>query len=65
MSNAIFQVPIAVNEPVRQYPPSAKETKSLLSTYEKMLNGAPIDMPMYIGGEEIRTDNKKRWKFRS
>ena len=59
MSNAIFQVPIAVNEPVRQYPPSAKETKSLLSTYEKMLNGAPIDMPMYIGGEEIRTDNKK------
>ena len=59
MSNAIFQVPIAINEPVRQYPPSAKETKSLLSTYEKMLNGAPIDMPMYIGGEEIRTDNKK------
>ncbi len=59
MSNAIFQVPVAINEPVRPYLPSTDETSNLLATYEKMLSDSPIDMPMYIGGEEIRTQSKK------
>ena len=59
MSNAIFKVPTPVNEPVKNYEKGSKERESLLKEYKKMYNADPIDVPMYIGGEEIRTDNKK------
>ena len=59
MSNAIFQVPIAVNEPIKGYAPGSAERKSLLNKYQEMYNQAAIDVPMYIGGKEIRTTNKK------
>ncbi len=59
MSNALFQVPIAVNEPVRGYAPGSVEHTRLIEKYKEMLNQAPIDVPMYIGGEEVRTDNKR------
>ncbi len=59
MSNAIFQVPIAVNEPIKGYAPGSSERKSLLNKYQEMYNQAAIDVPMYIGGKEIRTANKK------
>ncbi len=59
MSNAIFQVPIAVNEPIKGYAPGSAERKSLLNKYQEMYNQAAIDVPMYIGGKEIRTANKK------
>lgn len=58
MSNALFQVPIAINEPVRPYAPGTSEHEKLISKYKEMLNQTPIDVPMYIGGKEIRTDNK-------
>ncbi|MDX1652703.1 MAG: L-glutamate gamma-semialdehyde dehydrogenase [Brumimicrobium sp.] len=59
MANAHFTVPKAVNEPVRSYAPGSKERESLLSKYKEMYKQDPIDVPMYIGGEEIRTGNKK------
>ncbi|HIP35786.1 MAG TPA: L-glutamate gamma-semialdehyde dehydrogenase [Crocinitomix sp.] len=59
MSNAIFKVPTPVNEPVLNYEKESKERESLLATYKKMYNAQPIDVPMYIGGEEIRTNDKK------
>ena len=59
MSNAIFKVPVPVNEPVKGYAPGSPEHTSLISTYKEMLNQAPIDIPMYINGKEVRTDNKK------
>ena len=59
MSNAIFRVPIAVNEPIKGYAPGSAERKSLLNKYQEMYNQAAIDVPMYIGGKEIRTANKK------
>ena len=59
MSNAIFRVPIAVNEPIKGYAPGSAERKSLLNKYQEMYNQAAIDVPMYIGGKEIRTTNKK------
>ncbi len=59
MSNAIFQVPIAVNEPIKGYAPGSAERKSLLNKYQEMYNQTAIDVPMYIGGKEIRTANKK------
>jgi 1-pyrroline-5-carboxylate dehydrogenase len=59
MSNALFQVPIAVNEPVRPYVPGSPDHTRLIAKYHEMYNQAPIDVPMYIGGKEIRTENKR------
>ncbi len=59
MSNAFFKVPSTINEPVRGYAPGSTEKESLINMYRKMYNQAPIDVPMYIGSEEVRTDTKK------
>lgn len=59
MSNAIFNVPKAVNEPVRGYAPGSIERDNLLKKYNEMYNQDMIDVPMYIGGKEVRTANKK------
>ncbi|MEN8124768.1 MAG: L-glutamate gamma-semialdehyde dehydrogenase [Bacteroidota bacterium] len=54
MANGFFKVPKAINEPVRDYAPGSPERDSLLAMYKKMYN-ENIDVPAYIGGEEIRT----------
>jgi 1-pyrroline-5-carboxylate dehydrogenase len=59
MSNAIFTVPKATNEPVRAYAPGTSERDSLIAEYKKLLNQSPIDVPMYINGEKIVTNIKK------
>lgn len=59
MSNAFFQVPIAKNEPVRSYAPGSDEHKNLIAKYKEMYSQEPIDVPLYIGGKEVRTENKK------
>ena len=59
MSNAFFNVPTAINEPVKSYAPGSEEKKSLIETYKKMKNQDPIDIPMFIGGKEVRTKNKQ------
>lgn len=59
MSNAIFQVPVAINEPVRGYAPGSADREKLLNTYNEMYNQTPIDIPMYINGKEVFTENKK------
>ena len=60
MSNGIFTVPKAINEPIRLYAPNSNERASLLAMYKTMYNQDPIDVPMYIGKNEVRTENKKR-----
>ena len=57
MSNAFFTPPIAFNEPVTSFAPGSPERKSLLDTYKSMKK-KPADIPMYIGGEEVRTGKK-------
>jgi len=59
MSNGIFNVPIAKNEPVKNYAPGSEERKELMAMYTKMYNQDPIEVPIYIGGEAIKTNNKK------
>ncbi len=59
MSNGVFQVPFPSNEEVKSYAKDSSERESLLATYKEMYNQQPIDVPMYIGSEEIRTENKK------
>jgi 1-pyrroline-5-carboxylate dehydrogenase len=59
MPKGVFQVPVPVNEPVKSYSPGSAEKEALLKAYHTMYNQAPIDVPLYIGSEEIRTSDKK------
>ena len=58
MSNAIFNVPIARNEPVKAYAPGSAERESLLKEYHNLYNQTPIDIPIYIGAEHVYTSEK-------
>lgn len=60
MPKGVFQVPRPVNEPVKSYAPGSAEREALLQAYKAMYNQAPIDVPLYIGGEEIRTNDKRK-----
>jgi 1-pyrroline-5-carboxylate dehydrogenase len=51
-----FRVPIPKNEPVWNYAPGSPERAKLADAINK-LKGQQIDVPMYIGSEEIRNDN--------
>jgi len=53
-----FYYPMPVNEPVLNYAPGSKE-KLALKKVLKELKSEKVDVPMYIGAEEIRTGNKK------
>ena len=57
MSNGFFDIPIAVNEPVKGYEPGSPERESLMRTLEEM-KGMEVELPMIIGGKEIKTGNK-------
>ncbi|NDB34471.1 MAG: aldehyde dehydrogenase family protein, partial [Flavobacteriia bacterium] len=59
MSNAFFSVPKAINEPVKSYASGSLERQNLLEEYRNLYHQEPIDIPMYIGGKEVRTSNKK------
>lgn len=58
MLKGFFHVPKAVNEPVKTYAPNSPEKAAVKTAYTKMWNET-IDVPLYIGGEEIRTGNTK------
>ena len=58
MARGFFNVPIAVNEPVKGYAPGSTEREELLATYKKMY-ASNIDIPMHINGKEVRTGNTK------
>ena len=58
MPKGFFHVPKAVNEPVKSYAPNSPEKLAVLAAYKKMWNET-IDVPNYIGSEEIRTGNTK------
>ena len=56
MASGFYNVPKAVNEPVKSYAPGSFERKTLIETYKKMFN-EQVDIPFYIGGKEYRTGN--------
>ena len=56
MFNGIFRIPQPVNEPCLQYAPGSPERTELSSRLQEMLNGQ-IEVPMIIGGEEVRNGN--------
>ncbi|WP_422089591.1 L-glutamate gamma-semialdehyde dehydrogenase [Tenacibaculum ovolyticum] len=58
MGRGFFNVPAAVNEPVKGYAPGSPEREELLAKYKEMFN-SNIDVPMHINGEEVRTGNTR------
>jgi len=58
MLKGFFHVPKAVNEPVKSYAPNSPERAAVLSAYKEMWH-SKIDVPLYIGSEEIKTGNTK------
>ena len=58
MAKGFFHVPYPKNEPVLSYAPGSKERIALRKALEEA-RGGERDIPMYIGGEEVRTGNKK------
>ena len=57
MSLGYFRYPLPANEPVLQYAPGSAEKKRLKEVL-KELKAQQADIPMYIGGKEIRTNKK-------
>ena len=55
--NQIVNIPTAINEPVRPYAPGTADTQSLKSKIQEM-KSTPVDIPMYIGGKKVYTDEK-------
>jgi 1-pyrroline-5-carboxylate dehydrogenase len=61
MLKGFFNVPEPVNEPVKSYAPGSPE-RSELQAMLKEFRAQQVDVPMYIGSEEVRTGNKKPMK---
>lgn len=59
MPKGFFKAPVAVNEPVKSYAPGSPERKELQRML-KELRKTETDIPMYIGGREVRSENKVR-----
>jgi len=56
MRNGIARVPKAVNEPIKDYAPGSPERANLKKMIEK-LKAQTIEIPLIIGGKEVRTGN--------
>lgn len=56
MNYGYFSYPLPANEPVLNYAPDSAERKSLKDALKKLKNET-ADIPMYIGGTEVRTGN--------
>ena len=59
MTHGVFQVPTAKNEPVRNYAPQSPEKASIKATLKEMA-GQQIEVPLIIGGKEVRTGNTEQ-----
>ncbi len=57
MATGFFNVPTPKNETVLSYAPNSPERKKLKETLAEF-RATKVDVPMYIGGEEVRTDVK-------
>ena len=58
MPKGIYNVPKAFNETVKSYAPGSPEREEVLATFKKMYSET-VDVPLYIGGKEIRTGKTK------
>ena len=59
MPKGFYHVPVPKNEPVLAYSPGSKERRLLKQALDEA-RSKEADIPMYIGGEEVRTGNKQK-----
>ena len=58
MNLGYFSYPLPVNEPVLNYAPGSPERAALKKTLAELKN-QQTDIPMYIGGDEVRTGKQE------
>jgi len=58
MGKGVFQIPKAVNEPVKSYAPETPEREAVTKQYDAYFNGN-IDVPLYIGSKQVKTGNTR------
>ena len=54
MNNSIVNVPIPINEPIKEYRNNSPEKESVLKEYKKLRN-SKTDVKMWIGGKFIKS----------
>jgi len=54
MGKGFFEVPVAINEPVKGYAPGSPEREEVLQTYKDMFQ-TNVDVPLYINGTYVST----------
>lgn len=54
MGKGFFEVPIAVNEPIKDYAPGSPERAAVSAAYKKMYNST-VEVPLYINGKNVKT----------
>src|SRR5690606_21241134 len=59
MTHGVFQVPTPENEPVKAYAPGSPERAALKAELERQA-ATEIEVPLLIGGEEVRTGDVER-----
>ncbi|QJW48439.1 L-glutamate gamma-semialdehyde dehydrogenase [bacterium BFN5] len=59
MNNGYFQIKPPVNEPVKGYLPGSPEKTALKAELERQLAN-PVEVPIIIGGKEIRSGSKAK-----
>ncbi len=62
MSNSYFKVPSPINEPVKMYAPGSPE-KELLKKKIEELKSNQIEVPLIIGGEEVKSDSTEEMRI--
>jgi 1-pyrroline-5-carboxylate dehydrogenase len=58
MGKVYFNVPIAVNEPVKSYAPGTPEREATLAQYDTYFNNK-TEVAMYINGKDVKTGNTR------
>lgn len=57
MPKGNYVIPTAINEPIKSYAPGSPEREELQAMLSE-LRSKQVDIPMYIGSEEVTTDTK-------
>ncbi|KXJ91774.1 Aldehyde/histidinol dehydrogenase [Microdochium bolleyi] len=52
---ATFKIPKVLNEPNHHYNKGSEQRAGLLSAVESMVSRGPVEVPLYVGGKEVKT----------
>ena len=58
MGKGFFQVPTAINEPIKSYVPGSPEREEVLKQYKAYYDGT-LEVPMYIGKKKVKSGKTK------